>query len=287
MDIFFTFLFLFLTLFAVKIYLIHKKTREGFKFHRRKHHPPPNSSSKKNENMKTNKKQTKEEEENTQENTQENKLVENMDMPDPFEEIDKIVNDFENLHDVYERNAEGYPGDLGSVNGPIPEIPEIPELHFGLPFPLDILTEPLEEIVNFFIDILNGFIDFFNIVIDLIDIVIHYATCAFTLLVNFFTVPCSFWYILNLLTTIIYLPFAFIFWLLGITDIIDDYVWGPIYIADEVLHDFSGFHFAHFPDSIIKGCYSCPAEFEIMGMSNFAWIGQMFKDAFNIFPNKY
>jgi hypothetical protein len=205
MDLFFTFLFLFLTLFAIKIYLIHKKTKEGFKFHRRKHNQPPNSSHKKTENMKANKKQTKEEQtKEEEEQKQENTLVENMDMPelnmpDPFEEIEKIMNDFENLDDVYERNAEGYPGSLGSVDGPIPNIPEIPELEIGLPFPLDIITEPIERIVNFFIDVLNTYIEFYNIIIDILDICIHYSTCAFTLLVNFFTVPCVFWYILNII----------------------------------------------------------------------------------------
>ena len=283
MDIFFTFLFLFLILFAIKIYLIHQKLKEGFKFHRRKHNQP-STSPKKTENMKEKKKQKKEEEGQKEEGEQKNNLVENMDMPNPLDEMEKIATEFEDLHQVYIDNTTGYTGSLGSVDGPIPEIPEIPELDFGLPFPLDILTEPIELIVNFFIDIFNGVIDFFNIIIELIDIVIHYATCAFTLLINFFTVPCFFWYILNLVLTIIYLPFSFIFWLIGIIDIVDDYFWGPIYIADGLVHDYSGFHFAHFPDSIINGCYSCPAEFEVMGMSSLAWIGDMFKNAFNFYP---
>jgi hypothetical protein len=287
MDIFFTFLFLFLTLFAIKIYLIHQKTKEGFQFHRRKHN---NQSTSPKNSTNSKKKQTEDEQSTGEQSTEEEQkqekdvVVENMDIPDPLTQIDKVVNDFQNLRGVYERNAEGYPGSLGNVNGPIPEIPSIPELNINIPFPLDIITQPIEEIVNFFVDIVNTFIDFFNIIIDVIDTAIHYATCAFTLLVNFFTVPCFFWYILNLITVVIYLPFSFIFWLLGITDIIEEYIWGPIYIADEVFYNFSGFHFAHFPKSVIKGCYSCPAEFSVLDISSFSWIGDMFKEAFQFFP---
>jgi len=288
MDLFFTFLFLFLTLFAVKIYLIHRKTKEGFEFHRRKHNPPPTSPQQKTQNMKEKKKQKKEEEEEEEgeqeEGKQDNTLVENMEMSNPLEKIEKATNEFDDLHQVYVDNTTGYSGSLGEVDDIIPDIPNIPQLDIGLPFPLDLITAPIELIVNFFIEKLNMYIDFFNMIITLIETVIFYAACSFTLLINFFTVPCLFWYLLNLVLTILYLPFAFIFWLIGITDIVDDYIWGPIYIADGLLHDFTGFHFAHFPDSIINGCYSCPAEFSVMGTSSFSWIGDMFKTAFDFYP---
>jgi hypothetical protein len=292
MDLFLTFLFLFLILFVIKIYFVQQKNKEGFQFHRRKHNPPPKPPKKSNTSNT-----------NTSKKTKKDDLVENMDMPNPVDEIEKVSNDLQDLKQVYKENTTGYA--VAGANSPveltIPEIPDIPEFDFALPslnipipslgpgipgmdipLPLNQVTQPIQEVVDFFINIMNIFLDFCNTVIDALNIAIHYSTCAFTLLINFFTIPCAFWYILDLVGRILYLPFLFIFWLLGLVEVVNQYIWGPIYIADEVFHDYTGFHFAHFPDNIMKGCYSCPAEFEVFGMSNFSWIGDTYKNMFDL-----
>ena len=250
MDLFFSFLILILILFIAKIYFLQDTEQEGL--------------------------------ENENENDE---IIEGMkDSTDAFE---KIVDNMQDLRKVYRRNTIGYLKEYQKIKPTIPLIkllktPKI-KLKGGKFFEplLKGITKPFTDIAGFFVKAANGIIKIANMIIELINKVIYYSKCAFMLLINFFIVPCVFWYLLNLFGAIIYLPFAFIFWFVGINDVVEDYLWGTIYVFDEFVHDFSGYHFAHFPDFINKQCYSCQSNFKSDdSMINLDFIGDMFKDAF-------
>jgi hypothetical protein len=212
-------------------------------------------------------------------------VVENMeDNQEPFGEEDgENITDMMNekyLHKVYVRNTTGYDkGGLGKMKGPIKPIKL-------LKIPKNKIFKP---VIGLFIFV-NGILNIFNMIIMFINKAIVYSQCAFVLLVNFFIVPCILWYILNLLGTILYLIPFFIFTLFGVNDMVEDYIWGPIYLLDEYIYEITGFHFAHFPDSINKACYSCPSKFTVLGIP---YIGDFFKNSFDfsfdnsIIPNYY
>lgn len=247
MDLILPFLTLILILFITKIYFLQDTEQEGM--------------------------------ENENENEE---IIEGMeDSTDAFE---KIANDMQDLRKVYRRNTTGYLKEYQKIKRIIPLIKLIktakPKLK-GVGKIFAPLIKPFISIGNFFIKTTNGLFKIINMVLDLINKVVFYAKCGFMLLINFFIVPCVFWYLLNLFGAIIYMPFAFIFWFIGINDIVEDYVWGTIYVFDEFVHDFSGYHFAHFPDFINKQCFSCQSDFKSDdSMLNLNWIGDMLKDAF-------
>lgn len=78
---------------------------------------------------------------------------------------------------------------------------------------------------------------------------------------------CFLWYGLDTIGWAIYLPFRFIFWLLdSIFNIglvkIEHNIWCFFDDIDHFVHDKkdglgTGFHIIHFPDSVMKTCYSC------------------------------
>ena len=212
-------------------------------------------------------------------------VVENMeDIQEPFGEDDANgVSDMlteKNLRKVYVRNTTGYTkAGLGNIKGPIKliKLMKIPKNKFFKP-------------VIGFIIFINGILKLFNMIITFINKAVVYSQCAFILLVNFFTVPCFLWYVLNLIGTILYLIPLIMFTLCGVNDEVENYIWGPIYLLDEFIYDITGFHFAHFPDSINKGCFSCPSKFTVLGIP---YIGDFFNVSFNfdfdynIIPNYY
>ena len=254
MDLFLPFLTLILILFIAKIYFLQNTEQEGM--------------------------------ENEKDESENDEIIEGMkDSPDAFE---KIVDNMQDLRKVYRRNTIGYLKEYEKIKRVIPLIkllktPKIKLKGGGKLFAplLKGITKPFTDIAGFFVKAANGIIKIANMIIELINKVIYYSKCAFMLLINFFIVPCVFWYLLNLIGCIIYLPFAFIFWFIGINDVVEDYVWGTIYVFDEFMYDFSGYHFAHFPDFINKQCYSCQSNFKSDdSMLNLDFIGDMLKDAF-------
>lgn len=78
---------------------------------------------------------------------------------------------------------------------------------------------------------------------------------------------CFLWYGLDTAGWALYLPFRFTFWLLDqIFDIglvkMEHDVWCFLDDIDHFIHDSgdglgTGFHIIHFPDSVMKTCYSC------------------------------
>lgn len=301
MDLFLAFILLFVLFFVIKFYLFQQKTKEGFRFHKRKHHsssssqpdkPTANHDQRNDETLKQKLQQKRRLHHNGGGSGQTDALlhgsvpfVENMDNsenPNLFDQLDRITD----LHQIYVDNTKGYLDTTvdDETDGPIPEIPDIQSPSIDIPAPFDAITSPIQDVIDGFISFFNIMIDIFNMIIDVIDKAIFYFTCSFTLLVNFFSVPCAFWYLLNLFCVIVYFPFSFIFWLIDITDLVNDYFWGLIYLIDEIFYAYSGFHFAHFPDSILKGCYSCPAEFGLLGITKFDWIGRFIKNSLNYYP---
>jgi hypothetical protein len=65
---------------------------------------------------------------------------------------------------------------------------------------------------------------------------------------------CMFWYLLDMVGQILYLPFRFIFWMLGIKECD---IWSPIYEVDDYFHQLTGQHFCRFPDWVNDMCYNC------------------------------
>jgi hypothetical protein len=94
----------------------------------------------------------------------------------------------------------------------------------------------------------------------------QYAICAIQMVFN---IPnCFLWYSLQIAGKIIYLPFSLTFFFLDLIfsamkipfsiEKTVDKVWWFLDDIDHFLYDNgSGFHFLHYPDEIIKRCYSC------------------------------
>lgn len=70
---------------------------------------------------------------------------------------------------------------------------------------------------------------------------------------------CIFWYILEIIGQILYLPFRFIFWLFCMQDF-ERSMWALVSQIDDYLHSISGFSLIHYPDFIIQDCYMCNLE---------------------------
>jgi len=84
--------------------------------------------------------------------------------------------------------------------------------------------------------------------------VFTYVSCGFNKIKNIFV--CFKWYLLEMIGKIYYFPIHLICVFMKITDM-EDEIWKLIYTADYYFHEYSGYHFAHFPDDVIKLCYKC------------------------------
>ena len=100
---------------------------------------------------------------------------------------------------------------------------------------------------------------------------INMLSCLFTMFGNFSS--CFFYYFLDIVGYILYLPFAIMFWLFRIS--IETYysdcskdeypsiyniekeIWDLIYWVDCQVYDATGFHIFHYSEDIMKRCYSC------------------------------
>lgn len=95
----------------------------------------------------------------------------------------------------------------------------------------------------------------------------QYFECAWQKII--YLPKCFFWYAIDCITWVIYLPFRFLFWLIdyifniGLEDAIHDYFWCPLEDLDKFIHDDgpsnlgTGIHIIHFPDSVMDKCYNC------------------------------
>lgn len=280
MDGIFTLFTLILVFFIIKIFILRQKYKENFenkssssnksnaaKSESKKSSITPKSNKNDSDNSTVDDNQSVDE---STENLSET-MIEPMSYSRPeenenvYDEISNVLYGLGHLDEVYKENTPIYGTfDDSDVNGPIPLIPMIPKpsAPSSINIPgignIDILG-PLFNILFQIIDATNKVLEITNQVYAIINKAIFYATCSWNLFINFFLVPCAFWYILDVFGRILYYPFGgIIFPILGMTDFVNQYFWGMLYLFDEVFYDMSGFHFAHFPDAIMKACYSCP-----------------------------
>jgi hypothetical protein len=67
---------------------------------------------------------------------------------------------------------------------------------------------------------------------------------------------CMGWYLLEVLGHILYLPFAFFFWLFSLQSI-EKMIWNVLEDIDCFFYASTGYHLIHYSDSIINKCYKC------------------------------
>jgi hypothetical protein len=80
---------------------------------------------------------------------------------------------------------------------------------------------------------------------------------------------CFFWYLLDIIGQILYLPFGILLWLLPILQPPADLFWNTLDDLDCLFFDTTGFHFLHYSPTIIKNCYSCsPTTFPNIDVSD-------------------
>lgn len=108
-----------------------------------------------------------------------------------------------------------------------------------------------KDIVN---KIIKPMTNFFGKITKPILAVFKYISCGFNKIKNIFV--CFKWYLLEMIGKIYYFPIHLICEFMKITDI-EDEIWKMIYTADYYFHEYTDYHFAHYPDDVIKLCYKC------------------------------
>jgi hypothetical protein len=285
MDLFIFFILFFIILFIAKVWITVHKGKEGFKNRE-------NMKNKK-EDKKTKSKTDSNEEPPFIQTGDASELMDNlMDNVNDFKNLDEVYqrNTTGPLFNLNLSNING-PIPFMSTSTMIPDIDaSIPTPIGDIPIPvgdliiepMNTILEPIFEVVNKMISILNAFIYFsgciFHVIksffigvftetkgpayffafpspIDIINNVFdqdigngtHYS----------WTGPCVYWYFLYIILKVLYLPFFFLFWILGINELVNDFLWAPIYILNDMLREAIGVQFAHFPDIVNNGCFSC------------------------------
>ena len=113
-----------------------------------------------------------------------------------------------------------------------------------------VITDGFKKLADFFVKIGK----FFIYIGDVFKSIFSYIMCGFLMIVK---IPlCLKWYSLDILGKTLYSPFAFLFFIFGLTSI-EKMLWDIIYDIDCTCYSMTGFHIASFPDSVIKDCYSC------------------------------
>jgi hypothetical protein len=102
--------------------------------------------------------------------------------------------------------------------------------------------------------ILNPLTKFFKYVADVFVSIFSYLECG---AIKIATLPqCMGWYLLEIIGYILYIPFAFFFWLFSLQSI-EKMIWDVLEDIDCFFHASTGYHLIHYSDSIIKKCYKC------------------------------
>jgi hypothetical protein len=88
----------------------------------------------------------------------------------------------------------------------------------------------------------------------------NYIQCLFKFLRNSY--KCFFYYILDLIGKILYIPFSLLFWLSKNLFGIDLYpletrLWKSLELINNFVFSIVGFHIIHFPQKVREDCYSC------------------------------
>lgn len=129
---------------------------------------------------------------------------------------------------------------------------------------VDLVEGTGKEFVGFFEGGGMALRDIITFIITSVFYVSELIICTVKTLQNFPT--CFFWYVIQIFGIILYLPFRFLFWLLGLGRV-EDIIWSKLYDLDKQFYNAtgghksndqcSGYHFLHYPCWIVDACYRC------------------------------
>ena len=101
--------------------------------------------------------------------------------------------------------------------------------------------------------------DFFDGIFTLMTFAISWLMCLFKNITNL--QACMFYYLLEIVGVIFYLPFRVTLWVLSQFHIdlydLETQFWDGIEYIDEVVLNYAGFHVSHYPKNIREQCYNC------------------------------
>jgi hypothetical protein len=104
-----------------------------------------------------------------------------------------------------------------------------------------------------------GFGDIVTLIQYTFEFLITYITCGVYFLSNIRN--CFFYYLLEIVGQILYLPFRILLWVLNLFGInlygIVDNIWIAFDDLDTYVYTLAGFHIIHYPKSIREQCYVC------------------------------
>jgi hypothetical protein len=104
-----------------------------------------------------------------------------------------------------------------------------------------------------------GFGDIVTLIQYTFEFLMTYIKCGVYFISNIRN--CFFYYLLEIVGQIIYLPFRILFWLLNLFGLnvygIVDKIWSAIDDLDTYIYTSAGFHIVHYPKSIRQQCYVC------------------------------
>ena len=116
------------------------------------------------------------------------------------------------------------------------------------------IANPIKAITKFGKSIGNGIANIGKYIGQLFVSLFSYIECGFYKIIN---LPrCMGWYMLEVFGYIMYIPWAFFFWVCSL-EYYEKQLWK---IADQIdcfCYASTGYHVFHYSDSIIKKCYKC------------------------------
>ena len=140
------------------------------------------------------------------------------------------------------------PAAVGKVGDEVKKIPKSVEA-----IPKKILTPIEKQFLSFSKD-LAFFKQAWLVVVLIFKSLFSYLECGFDMVVN---LPrCWYYYALDLVGQLIYLPIRFVVWLFSLEEI-ENAIWDYVDEADDMVKEATGYTLIHYSDSIIKKCYSC------------------------------
>lgn len=144
------------------------------------------------------------------------------------------------------------PGSIADVGKEVKKLPKAVN-SLGDEIPKKILT-PIEKQFMSFTKDLAFFKAAWLIVVQIFKALFSYLECGFQMVKNL--PQCWYYYALDLVAQLIYLPIRFAVWMFSLTEI-EKAIWDYIEEADGMVHEATGYHIIHYSDDITKRCYSC------------------------------
>jgi hypothetical protein len=97
-------------------------------------------------------------------------------------------------------------------------------------------------------------VKFFKFIGDVFLSIFSYIECGFYKVIKL--PQCMGWYTLEIIGHILYIPFAFFFWVFSLQSI-EKMIWDVLEEIDCFCYTATGYHLIHYSDTIIKKCYKC------------------------------